>query len=135
MDPSPEHIPKQASHTKPAIEWDVDELLEWIQQKRPNLLTGDKLEIFKAAEISGEAFLTFAGDMQFFKNECKLPVGTSVVLAKLATELSAISKSLSFIPCTPRRQQTNSVAGKGQQSEDVELSFSQSCKSFAPSIS
>jgi hypothetical protein len=106
MDPSPEYTPKQASYRKLAIEWDVDELLGWIQHKRPNLLTGDKLEIFKAADISGEVFLTYAGDMHFFKNECELPVGTSVVLANLAKEIAegeavgVKSTSLSFILCT-----------------------------------
>jgi len=68
MDPLPEHIPKQASHTKPAIEWGADEQLKWIQHKRPNLLTGDKLEIFKAADISGEVFLECVGNVEFFQN-------------------------------------------------------------------
>ena len=104
MDPSPEHIPKQASHTKPANQWNVDELLEWIQHRQPDLLTGDKLKIFKAAEISGDNFLDLAGNFEFFQNACKLPPGPSYTLAKLATELRAIGKSLSFIPCTPRRQ-------------------------------
>jgi len=104
MDPSPEHIPKQASHTKPAIEWDVDELLEWIQDKRPNLLDDADRETLRKARISGEDFLDLAGNFEFFQNACKLPPGPSYRLAKLATELSAIGKSLSFIPCTPRRQ-------------------------------
>jgi hypothetical protein len=42
------YIPQQASHTKPTIEeikeWNEDELLKWIQQKRPGLLRGDNLE-------------------------------------------------------------------------------------------
>src|SRR5271170_8075956 len=44
---------KQPSHTEPTIEeikkWDADELLDWIQQKLPKLLKGDKLEKFKDA--------------------------------------------------------------------------------------
>jgi hypothetical protein len=122
-------------------ELDADELLEWIQQKRPKVLKGDTLKKFKEAEIPGRAFLMLADNVEFFKNECNLPIGPSLVLADLAREIAGVetagakSKSLSFIPCTPRRQQTNSVAGKRQQSEDVEMSFSQSCKSFTPSIS
>ena len=35
-------------------EWDKDELLKWIQQERPKLLTDDDdVEKFKAAKISG----------------------------------------------------------------------------------
>jgi len=135
----------QTSQAKPIIEGinelDADELLEWIQQERPKALKGDKVEKFKEADIDGATFLKHAGDVDFFENKCNLPIGTSERLADLAKEIAGVetagakSKSLSFIPCTPRRQQTNSVAGKRQQSEDVELSFSQSCKSFAPSIS
>jgi hypothetical protein len=107
MDPSPEQTAKQASHTKPAIEWDVDELLEWIQQKRQNLLNDANRETLRTEHISGEVFLGCAGDIGFFQNACKLPAGTSFILARMATELAegetvgAKSKSLSFIPCTP----------------------------------
>jgi hypothetical protein len=113
MDPSPEHIPKQASHTKPAIVWDVDELLEWIQHKRPTLLDDAERETLRTAGISGEVFLGCAGDMSFFHDDCKLPAGPSLILAKLARGLAkgetagVMGKSLSFIPCTPRRQQAN----------------------------
>jgi hypothetical protein len=44
------------------------------------------------------------------------------------------SKLLSFMPCTPRRQQANNVTGNRQQAEDVEVSYSQSRKSLAPFI-
>jgi hypothetical protein len=133
----------QTSKAKPTIEeikeLDADELLEWIQ-KRSKALKGGTVEKFKDAEISGRTFLTLADNVEFFKNECHLPIGPSLELADLAREIVGVetagakSKSLSFIPCTPRRQQANSVAGKRQQSEDVELSYSQSRKSLAPSI-
>jgi hypothetical protein len=120
------------SHTNPTIEevkkWDADELLEWIEQQEPKLLKGDKLEKFKAADISGRAFLMKADNVEFFKKECNLPIGPSVVLADLAREIaggetaSIKSKLLSFIPCTPRRQQANSVAGNRQQAGDAETS-------------
>ena len=39
MESSPEHDPKQASYKeKAAIEWNVNDLLAWIKDKRPNLL-------------------------------------------------------------------------------------------------
>src|SRR2546421_1939612 len=67
------YIPQQASHIKPKIEeikeWNEDELLKWIQQKRPGLLR--KIAV---RETAGRK-----------------------------------SKLLSFIPCTPRRQQANNV--------------------------
>ena len=44
------------------------------------------------------------------------------------------SNLLSFMPCTPRRQQADNVTGNRQQAEDVELSYSQSRKSLAPFI-
>ena len=134
----------QTSQAKPIIEGinelDADELLEWIQQERPKALKSDKVEKFKKADIDGATFLKHAGDVDFFENKCNLPIGTSERLADLAREIVGVdtagakSQSLSFIPYTPRRQQANSVAGKGKQSEDEELSFSQSCKSFAPTV-
>ncbi|KAN0080596.1 hypothetical protein V8E54_003800 [Elaphomyces granulatus] len=51
-------------------EWDDDQLLDWIQEKRPKLLrVGENLEKFKAAQISGEVFLMLAGDMEFFEKK------------------------------------------------------------------
>jgi hypothetical protein len=83
-------------------ELDKDELLKWIQQKRPKLLTDDDdVEKFKAAKISGNLFLDLAGDLQSFKNECHLPFGPSKELANLASEIKGEVKEgklLSFIP-------------------------------------
>ena len=107
------YIPNQASHIKPTIEeikeWDEDDLLEWIQQKRPKLLKGANLKKFKAADISGEDFLNHAGNMEFFKKECNLTIRASDTLANLAKEIAGgettnkKGKLLSFIPCTPYR--------------------------------
>jgi hypothetical protein len=92
MDSFPEHDPKQASHTKLTIEEikrrDEDELLEWIQQKEPKLLKGDKLKKFKNASIDGVIFLKYAGDKMFFLEECNLPIETSERLADLASEIA-----------------------------------------------
>jgi len=68
-----------------------------------------------------------AGNVEFFKNECKLPIGLSIELADLAENLAEEttgikSKLLSFMPCTPRGQQANNVTGNRQQAEDVEMS-------------
>jgi hypothetical protein len=69
-------------------EWDNDQLLKWIQQKRPKLLRNvDNLEKFKAAQISGMVFLRKAGDAEFFESKCHLPVGPSEELAYLASEI------------------------------------------------
>ena len=105
----------------------MDELLEWIKDKRPTLLHNDenRLKKFREAEIIGQVFLTCVGDRDFFQKECNLPAGPSVVLAILSRELaegeavSIKSKLLSFMSCTPRRQQANNVTGNRQQAEDV----------------
>jgi len=91
MDSVPEHNPKQASHTMPTIEevkkWDVGKLLEWIQQQEPNVLPNDKVENFKKARIAGRAFLTQAGNANFFREEFSLSIGDSLALADLAKEI------------------------------------------------
>ena len=124
MEPFPEHTPKQASYKEKATtEWNVDDLVGWIKEKRPHLLDIDESEKLRTAEISGKVFLACAGDKEFFKNDCELPPGTAVVLANLSRELAKEgSKLLSFMSCTPRRQQANNVTGNRQQAEDVEMS-------------
>ena len=92
MDTFQKHNPKQASHTKSTIEkvkeWDEDDLLKWIHQERPGLLKADNLEKFKAAFIHKNIFVDHAGDVGFFENKCKLPIGISESLAKLAREVA-----------------------------------------------
>jgi hypothetical protein len=92
MDSFPEQNSKQASKAEPTIEeiknWDADELLGWIERNRPKLLKGDKLEKFKAEDISGDIFLDHAGDKKYFHEECNLPGGTSERLANLAREMA-----------------------------------------------
>lgn len=36
----------------------------------------------------GESFIVCAGNYEFFKNECKLPIGIAIVLANLSSELA-----------------------------------------------
>jgi hypothetical protein len=78
---------------------DKDKLLLWIQEKKPELFEGEVLETFKAARISGKAFLKYAGDVQFFK-ECNLPMGTSSDLADLAMEAKKSKHCLSYHRCS-----------------------------------
>jgi len=90
MEPIPEHDSKQASQAEPTAEdindWDNDKMFEWIKEKRGKVLNNDKLEKLKNAEITGEMFWTYAGDMHYFKNECNLPNSISVMLANLSGE-------------------------------------------------
>jgi len=76
--------------------WNKNKLLQWIQQKEPELLKDENLEKFKAAHISGKAFLKYAGDVQFFKKACNLPIGTSSDLADLANETKKSKHCLSY---------------------------------------
>jgi hypothetical protein len=64
-------------------DWDKGELLRWIQQKKLNLLSGENLEKFIAAEILGEGFLWAAGDRTLFM-DAGLPVGISQELSILS---------------------------------------------------
>jgi hypothetical protein len=73
---------------------DKDELLRWIQKKKP--LNGGNLEKFIAAEISGGAFLWAAGDRKVFM-DAGLPVGISQELSMLSHE---VKEGGEFIPWT-----------------------------------
>jgi hypothetical protein len=66
--------------------WNVAKLLEWIKQKKPDLLRDEDIEKFKTERISGRTFLKYAGNKDFFQNSCHLPTGTSSDLADLAKE-------------------------------------------------
>lgn len=101
-----EHDPKQTSHTRPAMEWNVDELIEWIQQTENDLLDEDECEKLRRARVSGRAFLRCNGDRNFFKNDCGLSPGTAVVLAYLSRELT-------------KRETTSGIKRNRQQAEDV----------------
>ena len=127
MEASPEHDPKQGSYKeKAAIKWNVNDLLGWIGEERPNLLCDVKRKKLRKADVTGEVFLGYAGNVEFFRDTCKLPPGTSFILAKLAKELAegetAVieSKLLSFMSCTSRRQQANSVTGNRRRSSPLQ---------------
>ena len=126
MEPLPEHTPKQASYKeKAAIKWNVNDLLAWIKDKRPDLLDDEDCETLRKEKMSGEVFWRYAGNWEFFRKGYNLSTGTAGMLADLATELveeEKRSKLLSFMSCTPRRQQANNLTGNRQQAEDVDMS-------------
>ena len=109
MDRSPERNPKLTFEE--IKELDSVELLEWFQRERPNALQGDKLDKFREADIDGATFLKHAGDMEYFRNGCNLPIGTSERLADLSSEIALTAGestdhvpllfSLIYITCRP----------------------------------
>jgi hypothetical protein len=110
--PKPTELSSQAGQAKPVTNepttqemeiWNKHKLLLWIQEKKPELFEDEVLEIFKAAHISGKAFLKYAGDVQFFK-ECNLPMGTSSDLADLAKEAKKSKHCLSYHRCSSDSQ-------------------------------
>jgi hypothetical protein len=73
--------------------WNTEKMLRWIQQRNPNILTGDNLEKFNRAYIIGSAFLL--SDIDFYQR-CGLPLGAGLVLKALADKV----KESRFIPRT-----------------------------------
>jgi len=90
------NLSTQKLPTIPTVEkmetWDKGEVLQWIQQRKPNLLKGDNLKKFNKADITGSAFLL--SSFEFFKG-CTLSPGASLVLNSLVDE---VKKEGKFIP-------------------------------------
>jgi hypothetical protein len=61
-----------------------EEVLRWIQQRKPNLLKGGDLKNFNEANFTGSAFLL--SSCEFFQR-CKLSPGASLVLDSLVNEV------------------------------------------------
>jgi hypothetical protein len=76
--------------------WNKDELLEWMEQEKPQLLGGENLNKFKAAGFLGENLLRHAGNADFFM-KAGLPLGVCDALASLGVE---IKEGGEFIPWT-----------------------------------
>src|SRR4051794_34974666 len=91
--------------------WNKDKLLLWIQEKKPELFADEDLETFKAAHISGKAFLNHAGDLGFFKR-CNLPMWTSWHLADLAEETK---KSKHYLSYYGRNSDSQLTVARGQR--------------------
>ena len=98
-----------------------------IQKMRPGLLRDNNLEKFKGAFIDGDVFVDHAGDVEFFENKCKLPIGISERLAKLARGVTGGETA----GIKSRFQQANNVIGNRQQAGDAEMSDTAS-KSLLP---
>jgi hypothetical protein len=92
---SPQDLPTISTVQEMAT-WDEAELLQWIQQKKPNLLRRESLDKFTAATIFGETFLRRAGDVDFFM-KADLSREVCEVLAHLGDE---VKKEGKFIPRT-----------------------------------
>ena len=113
MDSFPEHNSNQANQaeltTYEMKEYNVDKLLNWIQQKRRNLLTSDDVKKLQKARISGRVFLMLAGNMEFFENKCNLPCGLSLELVELAREAEReiAEKETASIPQKGKEQGTS----------------------------
>jgi hypothetical protein len=75
--------------------WDAERLLQWIQQRKPNIFQGGHLEQFKNIGIDGEAFLI--SDLEFFHTTCGLHPVVSLKLKDLVNE---VKKEGKFIPRT-----------------------------------
>jgi hypothetical protein len=79
----------------------VSKVLDWIQEKEPDLLEDDDLKSFKKARIGGRAFLH--SSREFFQSFCGLSPGASLALESLANEAKELttvkhSELSSFIP-------------------------------------
>ena len=86
--------------THPTVKWNRKRVLDWIQEREPELLEDDDLKNFKKARIGGRAFLH--SSREFFQTSCGLSPGASLALESLANEVKELttvnSELLSFIP-------------------------------------
>ena len=67
--------------------WNRNRLVDWIQQNLTEPLDDEDKELFLKAKITGNIFLNYAGNIDFYEQRCKLPPGTSAGLADLASEI------------------------------------------------
>ncbi|KIX10030.1 uncharacterized protein Z518_01111 [Rhinocladiella mackenziei CBS 650.93] len=89
------------------ISWNDEQLLEWIQQTRPDILYDDEdVLTFKEAGISGSTFLEYAEDLDFFKRT-DLPLRVYWDLASLARRVSR------------QNDQPNQIAGRRRKGEEI----------------
>ena len=119
-------LSSQASQAKPVAnepttqemaDWDDDKLLQWIQQKEPELLEDENLEKFKAACISGKAFLKYAGNEEFFRKKCNLPAGTSSDLSDLGEEIKKSKKSKHYLSYHGRNSDSQLTVSQGDSEQ------------------
>jgi hypothetical protein len=104
MDALPETNPEQNALQSAANErttegirsWGTNKLILSIQNEQPELLSDEIILKLRAERISGRTFLKHAGDVEFFHEKCKLPLGTSEDFADLAKELEQSKYYLSY---------------------------------------
>jgi len=94
-------------------EMDSEELLKWVQQKEPMLLSAG----FRTQCIHRN-ILDNAGDLKFFQEGCKLPIGPSDGLTKLASEVigkdTTGTKSKSYLSCHARHADVQLATSQGR---------------------
>ncbi|KIW99565.1 uncharacterized protein Z518_11304 [Rhinocladiella mackenziei CBS 650.93] len=79
--------PKRIPTTQEMESWDNEQLLEWIKNIQPKIFRDNNdVLTFKAAKISGSAFMEYAEDLDFFR-EIHLPLGVYGALASLAKKV------------------------------------------------
>ena len=95
---SPETLSMMDEPTHPTVKWNRKRVLDWIQEREPELLEDDDLKSFKKARIGGRAFLH--SNREFFQTFCGLSPGASLALESLANEVKELKHSElpSFIP-------------------------------------
>jgi len=69
--------------------WNVEEVLQWIQKRDPNILKGDDVDNFKKSRITGKTFLAF--DVEFLKS-------WGLALAPLRDLADEVNEEGKFIP-------------------------------------
>ena len=71
--------------------WNVEKVLQWIQQRDPNILEGKDVDNFKKLRITGKTFLAF--DVEFLKS-------WGLALAPLRDLADEVNEEGKFIPRT-----------------------------------
>jgi hypothetical protein len=70
--------------------WDLEKMLRWIDQRHPNILTGNDLKNFKKQKFYGIAFVSIPS-VEIFK-KYNLSYGVSVLLMNLVDEVNKAGK-------------------------------------------
>jgi len=90
--PGTEHLP-----TIPTVDemksWGWEKVLQWVQQREPDLLKDDNLDNFKKADMMGRAFLLASAE--FYVKYCSLTPDVSLELEGLMLE---VKEGCKFIP-------------------------------------
>jgi hypothetical protein len=69
--------------------WNEEKVLQWIMERKPDLLKGNNFKFFNEADIAGEAFLLSSRD--FFR-KCGVSPGPSLVLESFVNQVKALKQ-------------------------------------------